>query len=188
MATRIEVAYREGIRDVPGEKLRNRLRRDLDKDIIVHVVDVYTVDAPITGRRHREAAARTCFIDPVLQEGYVGTPVIFDADWVIEVGFKPGVTDNVGRTAREVIEAVSRNLVSGGRRRLHLEDVLPQGKAVRGRDSRGCRRHPRQYADQPVCLQDHGGLPKGRRHGHLRAEGHHQPRAVSSNPSISPWT
>ncbi len=47
------------------------------------------------------------FIDPVLQEGFVRTPVLFDADWVIEIGFKPGVTDNVGRTAREVIEAAA---------------------------------------------------------------------------------
>ena len=33
--------------------------------------------------------------------------MLFDADWVIEIGFKPGVTDNVGRTAREVIEAAA---------------------------------------------------------------------------------
>jgi phosphoribosylformylglycinamidine synthase len=29
-----------------------------------------------------------------------------DFDWIIEVGFRPGVTDNVGRTAREAIELV----------------------------------------------------------------------------------
>ena len=66
------------------------------------------------------------FIDPVLQRAYAGTPALFDADWVIEVGFKPGVTDNVGRTAREVIEAVSGLRFRGRRRSLHVENVFPQ--------------------------------------------------------------
>ena len=106
MATRIEVAYKDGVRDVPGEKLKARLRVEMGKDVAVHVVDVYTVDADVGGDII-EKLRTNVFIDPVLQTGYAGAPVLFDADWVIEVGFKPGVTDNVGRTAREVIEAVS---------------------------------------------------------------------------------
>jgi phosphoribosylformylglycinamidine synthase len=106
MATRIEVAYREGIRDVPGEKLRGRIQGELGKDVTVHVVDVYTVDADI-GPDIVERLKSDAFIDPVLQQGFVNSPVVFDADWVLEVGFKPGVTDNVGRTAREVIESVA---------------------------------------------------------------------------------
>jgi phosphoribosylformylglycinamidine synthase subunit PurSL len=107
MATRIEVAYREGIRDVPGEKLRGRLKSELGRDVTVHVVDVYTVDATLNDSIV-EMLRTDVLIDPVLQKGFVHAPVVFDADWVIEVGFKPGVTDNVGRTAREVIEAATR--------------------------------------------------------------------------------
>jgi len=106
MAARFEVAYRNGVRDVPGEKLRARLRADTGKDVMVHVVDVYTVDAGLSADVV-ERLKTDVFVDPVLQQGYAGAPVLFDADWVIEVGFKPGVTDNVGRTAREVIKAVS---------------------------------------------------------------------------------
>jgi phosphoribosylformylglycinamidine synthase subunit PurSL len=106
MTTRIEVAYREGIRDVPGEKLKTRLRSELGKDITVRVVDVYTIDADLNDDII-EKLRTDVLVDPVLQEGFVHRPVIFDADWVIEVGFKPGVTDNVGRTAHEVIEAVA---------------------------------------------------------------------------------
>ncbi|HUJ70464.1 MAG TPA: AIR synthase-related protein [Syntrophorhabdales bacterium] len=106
MAKRLEVAYKDGVRDVPGEKLKSRLKAEIGKDVFVHVVDVYTVDAalsdPVVERLKEDV-----FVDPVLQKGYADRPVLFDADWVIEVGFKPGVTDNVGRTAREVIEAVS---------------------------------------------------------------------------------
>ncbi len=106
MATRIEVAYRKGVRDVPGEKLRTRLRSELGKEVSVHVVDVYTVDAALSDEV-LERLGTDVFVDPVLQQGFVREPVLFDADWVIEVGFKPGVTDNVGRTAREVIEATA---------------------------------------------------------------------------------
>jgi phosphoribosylformylglycinamidine synthase len=106
MATRIEVAYREGVRNVPGEKLKGRIREELGKDVSAHVVDVYTVDAPVEGPV-AEKLTTDVFVDPVLQEGHASGPVLFDADWVIEVGFKPGVTDNVGRTAREVIEAIT---------------------------------------------------------------------------------
>jgi phosphoribosylformylglycinamidine synthase II len=106
MVTRIEVAYREGIRDVPGEKLKTRLRSELGKDITVRVVDVYTIDAAVNDDII-EKLRTDVLVDPVLQEGFVRGPVVFDADWVIEVGFKPGVTDNVGRTAHEVIEAVA---------------------------------------------------------------------------------
>ena len=30
-----------------------------------------------------------------------------EGDWVVEVGYKPGVTDNTGRTAKEVVEAMT---------------------------------------------------------------------------------
>jgi phosphoribosylformylglycinamidine synthase len=44
------------------------------------------------------------FFDPVIHEFSIGKPLGQDFDWVIEVGYKPGVTDNVGRTAREAVE------------------------------------------------------------------------------------
>jgi phosphoribosylformylglycinamidine synthase len=106
MAVRIEVAYREGIKDVPGEKLKTRIKAELGISVFVHVADVYTIDADLPAAAV-ETLRTDAFIDPVLQEGFTRTPVLFDADWVIEIGFKPGVTDNVGRTAREVIEAAA---------------------------------------------------------------------------------
>ena len=44
------------------------------------------------------------FVDPIIQEYSLGRPIAHDFDWAIEVGYKPGVTDNVGRTAREAVE------------------------------------------------------------------------------------
>ncbi len=106
MAVRIEIAYKEGVRDVPAEKLKKRIELDLGKRVDAHVVDVYTVDSCLPDSVVQLLIA-DAFIDPVLQRAYVDQPATFDADWAVEVGFKPGVTDNVGRTAREVIEALS---------------------------------------------------------------------------------
>jgi phosphoribosylformylglycinamidine synthase subunit PurSL len=106
MAHRIEVAYKERIRDVPGEKLKRRIKGDFGLDVDAHVVDVYTIDSDVDEATLHILFA-DAFIDPVTQTAYVGKPAPTDADWVIEVGYKPGVTDNVGRTGREVLEALS---------------------------------------------------------------------------------
>jgi phosphoribosylformylglycinamidine synthase len=106
MTVRIEIPFRDTVRDVPGAKFARRILTDLGLEVWVHVVDVYTIDAGLDATTI-ETICHDAFIDPVLQEGFLNRPVVYDADWVIEVGFRPGVTDNVGRTAREVIEAVS---------------------------------------------------------------------------------
>lgn len=107
MANRIEIAYKEDVRDVPGERLKKRIKTDFGIDITeVHVVDVYTIDAGLE-ISVIEYLKTDAFVDPVIQMGLVNEPTLIDADWIIEVGFKPGVTDNVGRTAKEVIEAIS---------------------------------------------------------------------------------
>ena len=107
MAYRIEVAYKEGIRDVPGEKLKRRIKTDLGIAIAgAQVVDVFTIDADLNPKA-LDILKTDAFVDPVIQKGYLDEPAPVAGDWVIEVGFKPGVTDNVGRTAKEVIEALS---------------------------------------------------------------------------------
>jgi len=106
MAYRIEIAYREGIRDVPAEKLKTRIELDLGRRVDAHVVDVYIIDTELP-KDVVQRLATDAFIDPVLQKAYVNEAAMFEADWAVEVGYKPGVTDNVGRTAKEVIEALS---------------------------------------------------------------------------------
>jgi phosphoribosylformylglycinamidine synthase len=51
-----------------------------------------------------EAIASHCFLDPISQRYSIDTPLASDFDWLIEVGFKPGVTDNVGKTATEAVQ------------------------------------------------------------------------------------
>ncbi len=40
------------------------------------------------------------FADPVIQL-YSDKPLASDFSWLIEVGYRPGVTDNVGATAKK---------------------------------------------------------------------------------------
>lgn len=106
MAHRIEIAYKAGTRNVPGEKLKKRIKRDMGLDVEAAVAEAYIIDAGLS-KDILEILSTDAFVDPVIQEGYVDKPVPMTGDWAIEVGFKPGVTDNVGRTAKEVIQALS---------------------------------------------------------------------------------
>ena len=104
MAHRIEVFIKPGRTDAPGEKVRRRIEESLGLRLdSVRAGSVYTIDRDLTARQLDELASGP-FSDPVIQEYAVDRPLAGDFDWVIEVGYRPGVTDNVGRTAREAAE------------------------------------------------------------------------------------
>jgi phosphoribosylformylglycinamidine (FGAM) synthase PurS component len=67
MAIRIEIAYKEGVRDVPAEKLKKRIELDLGMRVDAHVVDVYTVDSCLA-ESVVQLLVSDVFIDPVLQK------------------------------------------------------------------------------------------------------------------------
>ncbi len=91
-----------GIRDILGiqnvESIRTR--------------SVYTVSADITPEQAEKVAHELA--NPVTQTSFVGqSPVSTwpEFDYMITVGFRPGVTDNVGRTAHEAIgDIIGRKL------------------------------------------------------------------------------
>ena len=104
MAYRVEIGLKPGIRDARGEKIKRRVIDDLNISVgSVRTIDVYTVDADLTGEEI-ERIATGPLLDPIIQEYSIGRPLARGFDWAIEVGYKPGVTDNVGRTARESVE------------------------------------------------------------------------------------
>jgi phosphoribosylformylglycinamidine synthase II len=104
MAYRIEIGLKSNIRDARGEKIKRRINDDLHLAVeSVRTIDVYTLDARLSTREVEEIACGP-FLDSVIQEYSIGKPLSSNFDWAIEVGFKPGVTDNIGRTAREAVE------------------------------------------------------------------------------------
>ncbi|HKL48269.1 MAG TPA: phosphoribosylformylglycinamidine synthase subunit PurS, partial [Desulfuromonadales bacterium] len=104
MAWRIVVGLKDGVRDARGERIRNEIREHLGLDLeSVRTIDVYTVDMDLNAEEVG-AAAHGPFSDQVIQEVEINRPLARDFDMLIEVGFRPGVTDNVGRTAREAVQ------------------------------------------------------------------------------------
>jgi len=104
MPCRIVVGLKTGVRDARGERVKNEIRQHLGLELqAVRTLDVYTVDAALSAEEI-EAAAKGPLSDPVIQDVAVDHPLAADFDVLIEVGFRPGVTDNIGRTAREAIQ------------------------------------------------------------------------------------
>ncbi|MBP7763903.1 MAG: phosphoribosylformylglycinamidine synthase [Syntrophaceae bacterium] len=103
MADRIEVGFQESIRDALGEKTKKRIADNLGLPVVdVATIEVYTVAGGLSAGELRRAAEGP-LSDPVIQKIAINQPLAKNFDWLIEVGFRPGVTDNVGKTAREAI-------------------------------------------------------------------------------------
>ncbi|MBP3729918.1 MAG: phosphoribosylformylglycinamidine synthase, partial [Mailhella sp.] len=102
---RIEVS----VHPSQGDPVGRRVAREVSEALALpvgkaRVVKVFTVKG--TSRDEVEELVRQAALhDPVLQQASL-SPVSSDADWIIEVGFRPGVTDNEGRTARDTAALV----------------------------------------------------------------------------------
>jgi phosphoribosylformylglycinamidine synthase subunit PurSL len=102
---RIETSYLRPGLDGRGSALAERLSKALGSRATVRIADVVIVDFALG----REAAVEL-FSDPVAQ--FVAEaplpelPEYSDWEWLVEIAFKPGVTDTLALTAREAIEIV----------------------------------------------------------------------------------
>jgi phosphoribosylformylglycinamidine synthase len=104
MPYKIEAALRLSLPDPAGRKIRARIESDLGIRVEdVRVGDGFVVDKEL-GPEALETIAEEVFRDPVIQDVSIDEPLDVPFSRLIEVGFRPGVTDNVGRTAREAVE------------------------------------------------------------------------------------
>ena len=106
MIYRIEIGLKDGVPDARGRGVIHRAAGALKMEISeCRTRDIYKVVANID-----EALAATVqktFADPVVAESAMSRlPAPESFDWMLEVGFKPGVTDNVGRTARGALKDI----------------------------------------------------------------------------------
>jgi phosphoribosylformylglycinamidine synthase len=98
MPYRVEVGLKTGLFDARGERTKRKILRafpSLGTNIEVQCIDVYTLDSEDL----REDWITEAFLDPVIQDISINAPLRTDFTWYIEVGYKPGVTDNVGHSA-----------------------------------------------------------------------------------------
>ncbi len=106
MNHRIEISPLPQWRDARGEEIKHQITELLGFKVnVVRTRDVYTAAADISPEEAAEIARRLC--NPVLctwsagkisAPGYAPLP---ESDFIIVVGYRPGVTDNVGRTFRD---------------------------------------------------------------------------------------
>jgi phosphoribosylformylglycinamidine synthase II len=112
---RIEVRHKPVLRDGREDRLLTIIEEDTGlKPESVHLVNAYTLFGEYSekelGRLRDEL-----FCDPVSQDGATGHEIgrSIKCDYAIEVAYKQGVTDNVGRTAaRGVSDIVERTVPS----------------------------------------------------------------------------
>ncbi|MFV0423663.1 AIR synthase-related protein [Oleidesulfovibrio sp.] len=105
MLRRIEVNLRPSVADTVGRKACDKIAESLGITAeTVQIVKVFTVEG-LSEQQLQEVLQQGALHDPVLQEASLA-PAAGEADWFLEVGLRPGVTDNEGRTARETIAIV----------------------------------------------------------------------------------
>ncbi len=106
MIYRIEIGLKDGVPDARGRGVLHKAQGALGLTIdTCQTRDVYKVVANID--EATAAKVQTAFADPVVAESAMdrlAAPATFD--WMLEIGFKPGVTDNVGRTARGALKDI----------------------------------------------------------------------------------
>ena len=98
----------------------------------------FTVSADID-RAQAEKIAKE-LANPVLQYYKLGETApgeVFDFDWVVAVGYRPGVTDNVGRTAREAVGDIIGTEAEPGRGCVQFDRISVSGARTDG--GTGCR-------------------------------------------------
>jgi phosphoribosylformylglycinamidine synthase subunit PurSL len=103
VAFRIEIGLKRGVRDARARSIIAKTRRYLRLPIeSCRTRDVYKVDVALPPKKLREV--KKAFADPVISRSALSRMSPPSFDWLVEVGFKPGVTDNVGATARVVVQ------------------------------------------------------------------------------------
>ncbi len=108
MLTRIEAGFFPYLDDTVGQKTAVAIREALSLPVEdVRIVKVFTLEG-FDVEQARTLVDLGVLHDPVLQTASLSPlPLLPDrADWIIEVGCRPGVTDNEGRTARDTAALV----------------------------------------------------------------------------------
>ncbi len=103
-----------GLPDPAGDATKQQIAEDLGVRVDeVHVIDVYTINATLSDGE-LERVRTELFTDPIIHNSTANASLAANYDYVIEVGFRPGVTDNAGKSATEgIADTLGRSLAPG---------------------------------------------------------------------------
>jgi len=127
MTQRIYVRYRNAEYDALGMNTLRDIHEDLNLLSVsgVRSVDVTIFEADLSAAEYKRIAEEL-LNDPVIQQYTLSPEFARKVPWVVEVGFKPGVTDNVAQTTKEGIEDLLHREFPGSLRTAKL--YLLQGR------------------------------------------------------------
>ncbi len=78
--------------------------KSLDPNIQIEISHVYTLDYNFSDVEMEKIASS--LYNPVVEKVRINTPRDLEFTWALELGFLPGVTDNVSHTVTEIIEDI----------------------------------------------------------------------------------
>lgn len=123
MIHRIEVARKKEFTDPLGDRIARRVKEDLGIEIpFVRTIDIYTCRGDLTSK-DLHILAEKLFVDPIIEIYSAGKPLAknFPFSFLIEVGYKPGVTDSEGKTSCEEAKEILRNVRPKKGKKIDLE-------------------------------------------------------------------
>jgi phosphoribosylformylglycinamidine synthase subunit PurSL len=133
MPQRIEITLKAQLPDAEGAALRHKAGNYFNIDIeAVRCIQILTVDADLT-EAQVDTARSEIFTNPVTQISSLA-PLAVDFDWIIWVGFRPGVRDNPGATAIEALEDLLRLRLKPGEAIYTSKRYCLKGGAISRRD------------------------------------------------------
>ena len=105
MLYRLYRGIKSQISDVKGQRVCREIRQELGVQVeSVRRVKVFVLEG-LEEQAVQEIIEKAVLHDPVLHEVDL-KPLQREFDWALEVGFKPGVTDNEARTAQQTLRSV----------------------------------------------------------------------------------
>ncbi|MGD9210704.1 MAG: phosphoribosylformylglycinamidine synthase, partial [Desulfobacteraceae bacterium] len=103
MPYRIEITLNPELPDAEGEGVCRKAKNYFGISVQeIRTVHILTIDAALD-LPQIEVARKQIFTNPVTQISSLD-PLVIDFDWIIWVGYRPGVKDNPGSTAMEAME------------------------------------------------------------------------------------
>ncbi|MBU1056275.1 MAG: phosphoribosylformylglycinamidine synthase [Proteobacteria bacterium] len=112
MPHRLEIALKPEMLDAEGEGIRLKAKNYFGIELAkVRTISIVTIDAALN-KDELNLIQAAIFTNPVIQTSSFD-PIAIDFDWIIWVGYKPGVKDNPGSTAVEAIEDLIGTKISG---------------------------------------------------------------------------
>jgi len=183
---RLEI--RNFLKDTRALTRAKKLRRDGFAVDEIQIVDVYTIAKDFSGAEREQIG--TMLTNPLFEDFTIAAPNVdpnFDWSYAIEIGFLPGVTDNVAHTVSESIEDLFKIQFQKPEENVYYSQItFLKGKL----DELEVRKIAESFANpliQRIHIKSAGEFQQAKGMGLIipKVELHHAPQAQEVNLEVS---